>query len=652
VRYSAFISYNHRDRGWAIWLHRALEGYSIPERLWGRPAPWGEIGKRLPPVFRDRDELATSSDLAESVREALAESAFLVVICSPHSAKSKWVDQEIRTFIEAGRERLIRLIIVDGEPHSADPERECLPPSLMREGAPEPLAADVRSEGDGKQAAKLKILAGILGVPYDELRQREAARRHKRLAAVALAASVGFFLMAGLALFAFVSRSEAIEQRKLAERRTMTAERTVQFVKSMFELADPSEARGESITAREIVDRGAAKLDSPTLDREPMVKAELGVTLADVYGALGLYRQGDALVRRTFTIRHGQPATFARQLNALGESQLRLGEYDAAAATFRKAWANSGSAGSALRSRILVGLGQTISNLEDYEGANRVLGKALAIDRARGGDAGNDVARDLEAIGHNHYYAGDLDRARPLIVQALALRRRFEGPDSPSVADNLNTLGEIAYVRHDLAAAENYFRGNLEVDRKVLGPEHPDLGTTMNNLARVLIERRRFAEAAPLLERAMAIGLRERGESHAYMTFVFSNLAIARRQMGRKGEAEALFEKAIAAARTNQHRTLGPSLADLAEVRCATGRAREGLALLGEAMRVTRADYPDKPWRAAWVDNVRGECLLRNGQAAEGKKAIASSSPVILENWPAGTLFAAEAQRRSRLALR
>ena len=63
----------------------------------------------------------------------------------------------------------------------------------------------------------------------------------------------------------------------------------------------------------------------PELSREPMVKAELGVTLAEVYGALGLYRQSDALVRRTFSIRHGEPATLARQLNALGQSQLRLG---------------------------------------------------------------------------------------------------------------------------------------------------------------------------------------------------------------------------------------------------------------------------------------------------------------------------------------
>ena len=647
MRYSAFISYNHRDRDWAIWLHRSLERYSVPKRLWGRPAPWGEIGQRLPPVFRDRDELATSSDLAAAVKEALADAAFLIVVCSPNSARSKWVNEEIETFIAAGREKFIRLIIVDGEPHSPDPDRECLPPSLTRDGAPEPLAADVRNEADGKQAAKLKILAGILGVPYDALRQREAARRQKRLAAIALAASVGFIIMAGLTVFAFLSRAQAIEQRQLADRRTVTAERTVDFVKSMFKLADPEEASGASITAREIVDRGAARLDSPELSREPMVKAELGVTLADVYGALGLYQKSDALIRSTFAIQHGQPATFARQLNALGHSQFRLGEYEAAERTFRKAWAQASTASGSVRSEILVGLGITLSNLEKYGEADGVLRQALRMDRARGDPV--YVAYDLEALGQNQFYQGNLEQARPLILEALALRRRSEGPISPGVSDNLNTLGEIAYMQHDLTAAERYFRGNVAVDQKVLGPNHPDFATTLNNLARVLIEERRFADAVPLLEQAKAIGLRERGEGHAYMTFVFSNLAIARRHLGRSREAEVLFEQAIAAARKNEHRILGPSLADLAEVRCATGRPSDGLALLDEAARVTRADYPDKPWRSAWVENVRGECLLRSGRVQEGEKAIASSSPIIIRSWPKGTLFAVEAQRRARL---
>ena len=644
MRYSAFISYNHRDRGWAMWLHRALEGYRIPKRLWGRASPWGNLGARLPPVFRDRDELATSSDLAASVQAALSDAATLVVICSPNSAASKWVDQEVRSFIDAGRRDRIRLIIVGGEPHAADPALECLPLAL-REGGPEPLAADIRKTADGKQGAKLKVLAGILDVPYDELRQREAARRQQRLAVLAAASFAGFLVMGCLTVFALFSRAEAMRQRQVAEQRTVTAERTLDFVQGMFQLADPSEARGASITAREIVDRATGRLTS-SLHDQPTVRAELGVTLAEVYGALGLYQRSDRLIRWTFGIPNQQAATAARQLTALGESRLRLGEYPAAERHFRAARHLAGEASSDLRSRILAGLGQSLSALERFDEAENVLRNALTIDGGRGAVALNDTARDLEALGLNAMTAGKLEQAEPYFKRALVLRRRIEGDASPSVSDNFNSLGSIAYLRGDLALASRYFRGNLVSDEKVLGRDHPDTATTMNNLARVLLEQLRFREAKPLLERAMAISTRERGDTHDLMAFIFSNLAIIRRNQGANGEAEELFERAITAARAQQHRTLGPSLADLAEVRCATGRGVSAMPLLDEAARNVRQDYPDDPWRTAWVQSIRGECLWRMGRRSEGEALIKKSAVPITERWPRGTLFAEASTRR------
>jgi hypothetical protein len=92
-QYKAFISYSHRDEHWAKWLHKALEFYRIPRRLRG-----GEIPERLYPVFRDRDELSSAANLNENVRTALQNSESLIVICSPASAKSLWVNEEIRIF--------------------------------------------------------------------------------------------------------------------------------------------------------------------------------------------------------------------------------------------------------------------------------------------------------------------------------------------------------------------------------------------------------------------------------------------------------------------------------------------------------------------------------------------------------------------------
>ena len=88
MRYRAFISYSHRDARWARWLHRALEGYAVPRRLVGAAGEFGPVPSRLRPVFRDRDELASAGDLGQRVKDALAASEALVVICSPAAAAS------------------------------------------------------------------------------------------------------------------------------------------------------------------------------------------------------------------------------------------------------------------------------------------------------------------------------------------------------------------------------------------------------------------------------------------------------------------------------------------------------------------------------------------------------------------------------------
>src|SRR5665647_743275 len=102
-RYWAFISYSHQDKSWGRWLHRALETYRVPQRLVGMPVAAGTIPARLTPVFRDRDELPTATDLDRTVAEALRQSWSLIVICSPASAQSRWVNEEVRAFQQLGR---------------------------------------------------------------------------------------------------------------------------------------------------------------------------------------------------------------------------------------------------------------------------------------------------------------------------------------------------------------------------------------------------------------------------------------------------------------------------------------------------------------------------------------------------------------------
>ena len=200
-KYWAFVSYSHQDSAWSDWLFKALETYRVPRRLVGRATRSGTVPPRLFPVFRDRDELPGSSELSTNLVEALRGSRYLVVICSPHAARSRWVNEEIRSFKAMGSEARILALIVSGEPNATDkPDSgmlECFPPALRyrgEEGASEraePIAADVRPGKDGKPLALLKLVSGIIGVDFDELRQRERERVRARNFRIGLAATAG-----------------------------------------------------------------------------------------------------------------------------------------------------------------------------------------------------------------------------------------------------------------------------------------------------------------------------------------------------------------------------------------------------------------------------------------------------------------------------
>src|ERR1019366_3609919 len=119
-RYSAFISYSHEDVRWAKWLQSALEGYRVPRRLIGTQTAFGILSNRLAPVFRDRSDLSATTDLGETINNALQDSANLVVICSPNASRSRWVNEEISAFRRMGRRDRIYCVIVAGEPNASD----------------------------------------------------------------------------------------------------------------------------------------------------------------------------------------------------------------------------------------------------------------------------------------------------------------------------------------------------------------------------------------------------------------------------------------------------------------------------------------------------------------------------------------------------
>lgn len=630
MKFSAFISYSSRDVAHARWLHRVLETYKLPASSQLDHPALRPGKRRLKPVFRDRDDLSAAHDLASSIQAALAESHALIVICSPNGAQSKWVDAEVQEFQRLGR--ATRIFCLLAEPQADGSIAGCFPPSLLGEDGSEPLAADLRIDGRGN--AKLKLVAGILGLDFDQLRQREQSRRNRQLALIAAASTAGLVVTSGLAIAAYLARNEAIRQRD-------TAEQTVAFVKSMFEVADPSEARGSTITAREILD-GARLRYRTALRNEPVVQSEIALTLSEVYGSLGLFNQSDELARSLPKAGLADPQVAARRQVVMGESLFRRGEFERAAAAFEAALREAddiGQTNPALLSRAYAGLGQSLTGVDEFEKAAAALGTALSLDTGRGDPGRRDVARDLEALGLNAMYSGDYDRAKQALTRANGLRLALEGQNSPSVSDNIGNLASIAYFEGRSAEAEALFRSRLAIDERVLGRDHPDIAITINNLARLLVERRAFDAARPLLARAIAITRAQRGDAYEDLAFMLGSMAIVERMQERTDAAETLLNEAIAIGREQEHRSLAPNIVELAGIACDRGQFGRAQDRLARAAPIMAADYPDDAWRAAWLEIVRAECLLKDGKREAARPIAAANLPKIAERWPAGTYY-------------
>jgi tetratricopeptide (TPR) repeat protein len=224
-RYKAFVSYSWADAAWGKWLLAALETYRTPAALVGKEGLHGPVPARLIPLFKDREEEAAGASIGKAVEAALAGSEFLIVICSPRSAASKWVNHEVAWFKTHRDPERILALIVDGEPHSA--EAECFPKALTHrvladltitdEPEDAPLAADARDSGDGKRKARLKLAAALLGVGLDELVGRDDRRRALRQRWVTAGSLLFGGSMAALAWAAVQARDEAQVQRGQAE---------------------------------------------------------------------------------------------------------------------------------------------------------------------------------------------------------------------------------------------------------------------------------------------------------------------------------------------------------------------------------------------------------------------------------------------------
>lgn len=308
-RYYAFLSYSHRDEALANWLYGQLEKFRVPHALAGRLTEHGVIPGRLTPIFRDEHELAAGDDLGAEIRDALASSQFLIVLCSPNAATSHWTNAEIEAFKRVRPDGCVLAAIAAGEPFASEiPGREsdeCFPAALRqkydRRGRPtgkraEPLAADLRGSDEDRRIGFLKLVAGMLGVGLDELLRRATTRRQRRMALLAAASLGGMAVTSTLAVTAIQARDASREQRRHAES-------LVEFM--LGDLKDKLEPIGKL----DVLDEVGPKVldyyksqDTRELSDEGLTQRSRALTLmgqiADMEGnrnrALALYREAYA----------------------------------------------------------------------------------------------------------------------------------------------------------------------------------------------------------------------------------------------------------------------------------------------------------------------------------------------------------------------
>jgi tetratricopeptide (TPR) repeat protein len=564
ARYRAFLSYSHRDAKWGTWLHKALESYRPPKQIVGTVTARGPVPKRLAPVFRDREELASATDLGTLLNEALRQSACQIVICSPSSARSKWVNEEILAFKRLGREDRIFCFIVGGEPNASDDpahaDEECFPPALRYKlGADgnlstvrtEPIAADARPGKDGRNNAKLKLIAGLLGVGFDGLRQREQRRRQRQLFAIASGAIAGMVLTSGLATVALIARAQAQRQTVIAKREAETARQTTAFLVDLFRISDPSEARGNSLTAREVLDRGAARVETQ-LAREPVIQATLMDTLGTVYMGLGLYAQAKPLLETSASKRRklgpAETPALAVSLSHVGNLLTQRAEYPGAEAAYREAIALQKALppdqrDDAALARTLFGLGQELGAQGRSAEAERSFREALALQKRLFPGPNEDTARTLDELAWT-INERDLNEAVPMLQSAVAMQRALWGDQPyPDYANELNDLGLLLRSKSEYTESERLLRESLAMQRRLLGDKHPSIAIGLNNIAFVLHLKGDLDGANSTYQQALAMQRELLGNVHPEVASTLYNFAAVMEDSGDlRGAVEAVRE--------------------------------------------------------------------------------------------------------------
>jgi serine/threonine protein kinase/tetratricopeptide (TPR) repeat protein len=363
-------------------------------------------------------------------------------------------------------------------------------------------------------------------------------RRHKLgVASVAatLLALVGFSI--GMGLLA-----------KRTTRDQFIAQRQTQFLSDMFQAATPEQARGNKFTARDLLDRGAQRVDKEFAS-EPQVRASLLENIASAYRSLGVLDQAETLSQRAYDLQTqigGANAPSSAGALEILASVIRLkGQYQRAEPLFRRLVDIRRKALGNERVELasaLSGLGECLYLEAKDQEAEPIMREGLAIYRHNGPNVGSENRNYLALLLERK---GKYAEAVPLLREAVEIDRRTIGTDTPEYAISSHNLASVLIDLGDLSGAESRLRETLVIRRKVLGNDHPDLFYSLNNLAFVLLNEGNWKEAEPFAREALALNLRVLGKDHPQVAGARNGLARVFEAEGKFPEADQQFQLAM-----------------------------------------------------------------------------------------------------------
>jgi len=395
----------------------------------------------------------------------------------------------------------------------------------------------------------------VLARPASALyRARKYIRRHR--IGVAISAIAAVLLISATVM-------QTIELRRTRRERDR-ADRVTAFMTGMFKVSNPSEARGNDIKAREILDKASKDIDTG-LAKDPELQAQMMQVMGNVYESLGLFSKAESLLSRSGAIRKRvlgakNPETLRSMKDLAGVLNEESHYPEAEKLSRETVESRRQTLGSEHRDTLesMTQLALILNNQGRFPEAEKLHREVVDVAKRVLGEQDKLTRTAQQQLAIDFAYEGKYQEAEKTFREVLDVDRRALGPDHPDTLGGINNLAAILQVQHRYTEAEKLYLDLLETKRRVLGPEHPETLLSMGNLGLVLANEKRFGEAEKLFRETLEIKRRLLGPEHRSTLVTIGNLADVLSQEGQYKEAEQLVRQTL----ETERRTLGPAHSD------------------------------------------------------------------------------------------